>query len=149
MTRIQVSRDIAAPAEAVFRAVADVGNLPKTSDDVIAVRFLSDRTSGVGTRFVETRRMGKKEMETELEITEYTENQHARMVTDSHGTIWDTTFDVMPTPKGTSLDIVMDARPHTLLTKILTPIFKGMFRKGMVKHIDALAEYCEKEAKQD
>ena len=34
------------------------------------------------------------EATTELEVTEYVENDHVRMVADSHGTIWDTVFSV-------------------------------------------------------
>lgn len=31
---------------------------------------------------------------TELEVTEFVENDHVRYVTDSHGTVWDTVMSV-------------------------------------------------------
>lgn len=143
MTQITVSREIAAPVDVVFDAVTNVERLPDTSPDVVRVEFLGDQRSGVGTRFRETRVMGSKEMDTDLEIVELVPGERARMVTDSHGTVWDTTFFTRPTPVGTELEIRMDARPHRLLTKIMTPLMKGVFRKGMEKHIASFAAYCE------
>ena len=74
--------------------------------------FLSDTHTGVGTRFRETRVMKGKEQPTELEITEYIENERVRMVADSHGTVWDTVFSVALYGDGTRLTMVMDARAY-------------------------------------
>ena len=147
MTRISVTREIAAPVDVVFDAITNIERLPETNPDVVRVEFLGEQRSGVGTRFRETRAMGKKQMDTDLEIVELVPGEHARMVTDSHGTIWDTTFYTRPSAAGTELEIRMDARPHKLLTKILTPVMKGVFRKGMEKHSGNFATYCEGVAK--
>jgi uncharacterized protein YndB with AHSA1/START domain len=143
MTRITVSKTIAAPTDFVFRTVSDIENLPNTVGDVQSVEFLSERQSGVGTRFRETRMHKGKSMVTELEVTEYAENDHVRMVADSHGTVWDSLFTVRPAGELVELTITMDARPHKLLPKLITPLFKGMFRRGMEKHMDAVKAYCE------
>lgn len=142
MTRIKVARDIAAPPEVVFGAVADIERLPEVNEEVVRIEFLGEQRSGVGTRFRETRRMGKREMETELEVTEYEAPTRARMVTDSHGTVWDTVFRITPTEAGAHLEIDMDARPHKIMTRIMTPLMAPLFRRGMQKHIDVLAEHC-------
>ena len=92
MTRTIVARTIDAPVDVVFKAVSEVGNLPNTVPDIVKVEFLSDVKSGVGTRFRETRLMNGKESMTELEVTEFIDNEHVRMVADSHGTVWDSVF---------------------------------------------------------
>ena len=143
MTQVSVSKTIAAPVPVVFRAISDVENLPATNPDIVGVEFLSAQRAGVGTRFRETRAMGSKQNVTELEITEYVENERVRMVADSHGTVWDTVFTVTPDSAAARLEIVMDARAHKLLPKLLNPIFKGLFRKGLAKHIDAVGAWCE------
>ena len=143
MPQITVKRKISAPPEVVFDAVANVANLPDTNPDIVKVRFLTEQRSGVGTRFVETRSMNGKEMETELEITESDDKSHIRFVTDSHGTVWDTVFTVLPDDDGSKLEIAMDARPHKLLPKLMTPLMRGFFRKGMQKHVEQFAAYCE------
>ena len=130
MSRISVERSIAAPPAIVFDAVTNIEKLPETNADIASIEFLTDRKRGLGTRFRETRRMGKNELVTELEVTEFVEDRRARMVADTHGTIWDTVFEVEPTAEGSHLRIVMDARPHKLLPKIMNPLMKGFFRKG-------------------
>ena len=93
--------------------------------------------------FRETRRMKSKEMVTELEVTEYELNNYVRMVADSHGTVWDSLFTVKPSGEGTEITITMDARAHKLLPKLLNPVFKGLFRRGLEKHMDGFKAYCE------
>ena len=79
-------------------------------------------------------------------MTEFVENERARMVADTHGTIWDTTFSVRTVGADVELTIAMDARPHKLLPKLMNPLMKPMFRKGMERHIDKLRAYCEARA---
>ena len=146
MTQVAVERWIEAPASVIFKAVAEVEHLPATNPDIVRVDFEGDQKTGVGTRFKETRRMGKKEMVTALEITEWVDDERVRMVADSHGTVWDTVFTVTPEGDGARLKIAMDARAHKLLPKLMNPIFKGMFRKGMDKHIAQLKAHLEERA---
>ena len=143
MPTVTVSRLISAPVDVVFRAVSDIERLPETNPDYLAVEFLSDQRAGAGTRFNVTMRAGKKEQVYEQEITEFDENRSVRMVNDSHGTVWDTLFAVAPEGDGTRLTLTMDARAHALVPRLLNPIMKGFFRKGMAKYVAAVAEYCE------
>lgn len=144
MTRTTVTRSIDAAPEIVFRAVADVPHLPETVPDIVSVDLLSDVVSGVGTRFRETRLMHGREARTDLEVTEYVENERVRMVADSHGTTWDTLFTVRPAGARTDLEIRMDAKAHALLPRLMNPLMKGLIRKGLEKHADAVKDYCER-----
>lgn len=145
MSRIVVRRTVAAPVARVFRAITDVEGLPDRDPAVSNVEFLSEQRSGAGTRFRETRASGKREVITELEITELVENQYARFVSDMGGTVWDTKFSTLPaeSPEETELEIALDARPHAFLAKMLNPLANGMIRSGMEKHIEGLKKYCE------
>lgn len=143
MVVITASRTIAAPPSDVFDAVTNIENLPATNPAIVKTEFLTEQRSGVGTKFRETRLMGKRTDETELEVVELVDGERARMVADSHGTVWDTVFTVAPDGAGTRLVIAMDARPHTLPARLMNVLFKGLFRKGLVKHLDALQAFCE------
>lgn len=143
MTRIAVQRTIQASPERVFCAVAYVEDSPASNPDVLGVEFLTDQRTGVGTRFTETRAMGKKEVQTELEIIEWDEPRQARMVTEQGGTIWDTEFRIVPTDEGCELTIDMDARPQKFGAKIMLCLIYGMITKGMNKHIDRIVQQCE------
>ena len=143
MSRTIVRRTIDAPADFVFRTVAEIENYSKAIPHIVDVEFLSDVRSGVGSRFRETRLMMGREASTILEVTEYVENDRVRIVSDEGGTIWDSVFTVSPVDGGTELTLVMDAAPYTFKSRILTPVMKLVIRMGLVKDMDAVKEYCE------
>ena len=144
MGRTTVSRTIHAPIEKVFDTVAHIENFEQAIPHIVSVEFLTERRFGVGTRFRETRRMGKREATTELEVTEYVRYDHVRLVTDTHGTVWDTVFTTRAADSGAvELTMVMDANAHKLLPKLMNPLIKGVIRKAIEKDMDAVKAYCE------
>ncbi len=143
MGQISITKVINAPVDRVFKAVADIRNFSKAVPDIMDVEFLSDQKSGVGTRFKETREINGREASTELEVTEYEENDHVRIVSDSHGTIWDSLFSVKKVDGNTELTLVMDAKAYKFLPKLLIPIMKFFIKKEISKDMDAVKVYCE------
>ena len=143
MTRTTVERTIDAPVEMVFETVAHIDNFSKAIPRIVNVEFLSTVKSGVGARFRETRDMRGRHAVTELEVTEYVDNDRVRLVADAGGTTWDTVFTVTPTNDRTRLTMVMDATAHNLLAKLLNPLLKGMIKKEIEKDMDSVKAYCE------
>lgn len=143
MSRVTVHTQINAPVDQVFDTIAHIENFAKAVPHIVSTEFLGDTRSGVGTRFRETRRMGKREVSNELEVTEYVANDRVRIVTDSHGAIWDTLFSVQERDGGTELAMVMDGRPYTFLQRLLVPLMSGMVRKAVVADMNAVKQYCE------
>lgn len=141
---IKTERTINAPATTVFRTVADIQNFAKAIPDIVGVEFLSEQKSGVGTRFRETREINGKEAATELEVTEYSENDYIRLVADSHGTVWDSAFTVKENGQYTTLKLVMESKPYKFLPKLMTPFIQYFIRKALEKDMDAVKIYCEK-----
>ena len=111
--------------------------------DVLKIQFISEHHQGVGTRFRETRRMGSREMETELEVTVFDAPHRARMVTDSHGTVWDTLFEVAQDSKWVTLTMTLESLSHGKIAALLNKLFARRYRSGMEKHLDAVKAYCE------
>ena len=133
MTRTRIGRTINAPVDAVFETVSDISQYTRAVPDIVRVEFVTERKTGVGTRFRETRRMGKREATTELEVTEYVKDERVRMVSDAGGTVWDSVFTVtaMGDGEGTRLDLVMEARPYRLLSRLMVPLMKGAVAKAV------------------
>lgn len=147
MGRTTASRTIHAPIETVFDTVAHIENYSNAIPQIVDVEFLSDVRSGVGTRFRETRLMGRAKASTELEVTEYVENDHIRLVTDTHGTVWDSVFTVKPAAGGgVELTLVMDANAHKFLAKLMNPLVRGVIRRALEKDMDAVKAFCEARA---
>jgi len=146
MARVTVTRVVDAPEDVVFRTVADIGHFSQAVPHIVNVEFLSDVRSGVGTRFRETRVMNGREASTELEVTEYVENDHVRIVSEAGGTVWDTVFTVSPVDGGTELTMVMDARPRTLSARLAVPLMLRMVKGAVAKDMDAVKGFCERPA---
>jgi len=143
MSKRSTSRRINAPAAVVFDAVTNIEKFPEKSADIVSVEILTEQKTGVGTRFRETRRMGKREGTTELECTEYVENERVRFVTDQGGVIWDSVYTVAEDNDGTKLTLEMDARPYKVMPRIVLPFIIGMISKAVEKDMDAVKDYCE------
>lgn len=146
MPNVTVTRRIEAPADVVFRTVAHVEQFSQAVPGILRVEFLSEVKSGVGARFRETRMMMGREASTELEVTEYVENERVRIVSEAGGALWDTVFTVAPDGEGTALKMVMDARPQTLSARTLVPLILGTVQKAVEEDMDAVKSFCERPA---
>ncbi len=145
MHRTTVTRRIASTPEKIFDAIAHIERSAEVVPDIVNVEFLTEQRTGAGTRFRETRLMGKREATTELEVTEYEPNSRVRFVSDAGGTVWDTVFHLRPTGDGAvELELVLDASPYKLLSKAFHPLIKGMVQRAIEKDMDAVKLFCER-----
>ena len=143
MRPITVERFIRASPRRVFETVADIREFSKALPHVVKVDFLSEKKTGVGARFRETRLMKGKESVTELEVTEYISDDRVRMVADSHGTVWDSVFSVAQLEAGTTLTLVMEARAHRWLPRLINSLIRGVVTKAVEKDLDLVKQFCE------
>lgn len=67
--RIHVSTTIDARPADVWRAIEDIGSHTEWMTDAVAIRFLGDRTSGVGTTFECDTKVGPLRLTDVMEIT--------------------------------------------------------------------------------
>lgn len=143
MKAIKVTTEIEAPLPLVFQTIADIREFSKVVPHIVDVKFLTKQQLGVGTRFLETRLMHGKEASTELEVTEYIENDKIRLVADSHGTVWDTTFTVTEQNGQTTLVMIMDAKAYKFLPKLINPLIKGAVAKAVASDMNQVKAFCE------
>lgn len=143
MTRTIIQRTIDAPASLVFETIAHAERFASAIPGILGVEFLTERRSGVGTRFRETRVVKGRESATELEVTEFVQDERIRLIADSNGTIWDTLFTVWESGGQTHLEMMMDARAYRILPRLLNPLMKGLIKSAIAKDIDTVKEYCE------
>lgn len=143
MAKRSTSRQIKASPATVFDAITNVAKFPEKNPDILSVEILTDHMTGVGARFRETRRMGKREGATELECTEFVENERVRFVADQGGVIWDSVYTTAENGDGALLTLEMEARPYKLMAKIIVPLILGMISRAVEKDMDGVKAYCE------
>jgi uncharacterized protein YndB with AHSA1/START domain len=146
MMRIETTRSIRAPREEVFDATAHIEHYAEVIPAITGVEFLTEQRVGRGTRFRETRRMGRRSATTELEVTDYERPTRVRMVADAGGTVWDTTFTYLNTTGGTDIHLQMDARPHTIPARLLARFFRRAVIRGLEGDLDAVKAHFERAA---
>jgi uncharacterized protein YndB with AHSA1/START domain len=145
MSRISITRRINASPDLVFTTVADIRQFSKAVSGIVKYEFLSEVQSGVGTRFRQTRLMNGKEETTELEVTEFVDNNRIRLVTDDHhGTVWDTVFAVTTENGQTVLAMTMDANSFKWMAKFFLFFIMGMVRRAVERDMDSVKAFCEK-----
>ena len=143
MPSITVRKTIDAPIERVFATIADPRNFAEAVPHIVSAEIVSETQSGVGTRFRETRVMKGKEATTELEITEYTDDERVRIVADSHGTVWDSVFTTRQVEGKTELTMTMEARPHGFFAGLMNPLVMKMIAGAVEGDMECVKEYCE------
>ncbi|HEY9555885.1 MAG TPA: SRPBCC family protein [Acidimicrobiales bacterium] len=71
MARIRVTTMLAAPPDAVWRDLEDLATHSEWMADAVAIRFLTDQRSGVGTTFECDTKVGPIRLTDVMEITEW------------------------------------------------------------------------------
>ena len=144
MLTMTINRSVRAPVDKVFRTVAEPQEFAKAIPEITNMEFLGETKVGVGTKFVETRTMKGKEMKTALEVTEYEENNRVRMVTESHGTVWDSVYTVRANGPSTVLTLFMEARTGNILAKVMMTLMWGRITRSVEANMDMVKAHCEK-----
>jgi carbon monoxide dehydrogenase subunit G len=146
MATLVVKRHVEAPPETVFRAVAEPQCFAEAIQGVTRIEFLSATTSGAGTRYRQSRSMNDKQYTMDFEITEFVPSQRVRIVNETHGTVWDSVFTLLPSGGGTDLTMRMETQSKPLLARIMMPLVTSMIRGAVEKDLDAVKSYCERSA---
>lgn len=145
---IRAERIVRAPIDCVFSTLARIENFSKAVPGITDIEFLTDQQYGVGTRFRETRVMNGREAKAVLEVVELDENRMIRLVSDEGGAVWDTVFQVEPAgDDGTRMIMNMDARPHTFMARLITPMIIKMVGKFVQADMDSVTQYCESQSR--
>ncbi|MFT4603565.1 MAG: hypothetical protein ACI9W4_000280 [Rhodothermales bacterium] len=140
---IKASCRIDADQKAVFDVIGDCRNFAKAVPHIEQVTILSEIQHGVGLKFRETRIMKGRSAAADLEVTEFDPPERIRIVSDVHGTVWDSVFLVRSDGNATTVTLTMEATPRTLMAKIMTPLAMKMMRPALEGDLKAVKAYCE------
>lgn len=85
MSRIEISVDVDRSPQEVWADVRQIGSHVEWMKDAVAIRFLTERTEGLGTRFECDTRVGPLAITDVMEITAWDEGK--RMGVVHHGVV--------------------------------------------------------------
>jgi carbon monoxide dehydrogenase subunit G len=149
MKPIQVSRDVKAPASAVWEIITDLEGSVDTISSIQKIEILSGSGEfGVGTTWRETRTMfGKKATEV-MEVTEVTDGESYVVVARPDSANYRTVMAILPT--GETVCVVsmeFGANPKGKMTRFMGAtmgkVFERATRKALQADIDDIAAAAE------
>ncbi|MEE8104992.1 MAG: SRPBCC family protein [Planctomycetota bacterium] len=146
MAGITLTRQIAAPVDAVYREFTDVANVWEKIEAIQKIEMLTDGPIRAGTRFRETRIMFKREATEEFEVTAVEPNKRFAMTSESCGCRYSMEHRFTPEGSGTRVDFAMNAKPLTFFAKLMMPLgwlMQGTMKKCIAKDFDQLKARVE------
>ena len=136
MAQFTIGKHVNATRDEVFAVASDFQNAAQNIRGIEQLEVLTDGPIGVGTRFRETRVMFGKRSTEELEITAFHPPEGYTVEADSCGAHYRAEYRFIPDIAGTHLRVTYDARPVTILAKLMSPL--ALLMTGpMKKCIDA------------
>jgi carbon monoxide dehydrogenase subunit G len=149
MTNLTVSREIAAPADAVWRIITDLNSSAKTITAIQSIEILSEpQDFGVGTRWRETRTMFGKQATEEMWVTDLVPGTSYVVKAASNGARYTTVMAVTP-KDGDSSEISTEfgAEPTGTMAKVMGAtigkLFENATRKALAQDLDDIAAAAE------
>lgn len=135
---------VEAPAEIVFVKASDIEGSPVHQPKIKRIEVLTQGPVGIGTRWNETRAMGKKEATVTLEITEFDPPRSYTVECDSAGTHYTTTMSIETAGDASTLRAKVQAKPGGFLAGLLAKMVMGMMRKEIHEDLLCIKRASEK-----
>lgn len=133
---------IAAPPETVFALMHDVNHFPAVLTSVVRAEKITPGPVGLGTRFLETRKINGREASAEIAVTTF-EPPCRYAATSSQGGITATYhYTLTPEKKGTRVNLQAEATASGL-KKLLLPIIVNFMKKEDATHLQKLKTVVE------
>lgn len=146
MTRLTLTRHVAAPRAEVFAVFTDLAGCMARIASIRKIEFLTPGPFGAGTRWRETRMMYGKERAEILEVTAFDPPSGYTVACASCGAVYTTVFRFEEAGAATRVTMEFVSRPVTFMARLLavmmTPMM-GSMRKALESDLDALKHAAE------
>ena len=128
MSGFERQEHIARSHPEVWNFFVDYENASKWMPDIVRLEKITDGPVGKGTKFRETRRMGKKEHTVTLEITEFDEGRRYAGTVEEMGIRGTYTYEFEPRGSETEVSLTAEISGRGM-AKLMVPLAK----RAMVK----------------
>jgi carbon monoxide dehydrogenase subunit G len=145
---ITVSRRILAPVNVVWDVATDIPGSAAALSGITAVEMLSDGTFGAGTRWRETRAMGRRQVTEEMWVSAVEPLRSYAVESDSRGAHYTSVFTFVPTgADSTEATLDFSAQPRGVVSRVastlLSPIVTRAVRRALNTDLADLAAAAE------
>ena len=148
MSEIKVTREVKAPADAVWDVLTDLEGSPETISGITAVERLDELEGfAVGTKWRETRVLFGKEATEVMEVTEIDPGRSYTVYAASRGNEYTSIMSVEPAGEGSTVGMSFVATPtggfSRLMASTIGKMFEGTTRKAIEQDLADIASAAE------
>ena len=140
MVRIELTIDVARPAEDVFAYLVDLDRLPEWQESAVESR--ADEPLAEGVRIFECRRALGREVHSELEVTEFEPSRRLMLKTLKGPVRFTVDHRLAESDGGTRLTVVAQGKAGGLM-RLGEPMLARTVEAEMRKDFDRLKELLE------
>jgi uncharacterized membrane protein len=147
--RIEVSREIGAPAERVWALITDLPDSPSVVSAITSVEILGGGEAfEVGTRWRETRTMFGRVATEEMEVATMDPGRSYTVTAGSHGTRYESAFEVIPAgDHACILRMTFAGEPTSVASRVMAAtigrMFAGATRRAVEQDLADIAGAAE------
>ena len=138
-----ICRRIDASPEVVFRTFTEIEKAPERIRAIEKVDLLTEGPIGVGTRFIETRRVRGRRVRVEMEITRFEEDEGYVVRCSSRGCDITSAFVMFADGNATKVELALDCEPKTWLARLRVRFLLGPMRRAFDRDFQALQAVAE------
>ena len=140
MVRIELTIDVARPAEEVFAHLVDLDRIPEWQESAVESR--ADEPLAEGVRIFECRRALGREVHSELEVTEFDRPRRLMLKTVNGPVRFTVDHRLAETDGGTRLTVVAEGKAGGLM-RLGEPMLARTVEAEMRKDFERLKELLE------
>lgn len=133
------------PVEEVFHYVVSMENVHELMPNVVKMEKQMEGPLKAGTIFLETRLISGRNIQAEVEMTEYTENRSFATKTNSNGLITEYQYHFHPVEEGTQVDLEATITTTGLKMRLTKPILVKMIKREDGNQLVYLKEMFEQD----
>jgi len=133
---------VAASPEAVFTVMHDVNHFPEVLASVVRAEKITPGPVGLGTRFLETRRINGREASAEIAVTTFEPPLRYAATSSQSGVTATYHYTLTPEKNGTRVNLQAEATASGL-KKLLLPIIVNFMKKEDATHLQKLKTVVE------
>ena len=135
---------------AIWAAIADIENAPKTIRGIEKIEILEKPANGlVGLKWRETRMLFGKPATAEKWITDAAENEYYKTRAESDGFIFLSTMRISESGGGMTLTSSHDSEPQSIAAKFVSIpmlfLFRGVAKKALLQDLNDIKAAVEQE----
>ena len=142
MAGFERTEHIARPHPKVWDFFVNHDNAMKWNPSIVGLKQITDGPVGVGTKFLETRRVGKKEHTVTLEITDFEEGRKYAGTVDEMGIRGTYTYRFEPRGDETEVHLVAEISGKGF-AKLMLPLVKRAMLKQDGAQLERLRDAVE------